>query len=99
MINHAGGTTMVRRSQRNNDEEWNSLGTFDFAAGSMGNVVVSGQDTSGFIVADAIKFRSDFVLNNSSVSAGTDVTLDPDATPLPVVLMDSENGAADHVSL
>jgi hypothetical protein len=55
-IRHAGGTTTMAVDQTANPGAWNSLGTFIFAQGSDGHVVISAQDADGFVIADAIKF-------------------------------------------
>lgn len=54
-INHAGGATTVNVNQRLNGGVWNALGTFTFNAGTTGNVVISNNDATGHVIADAIR--------------------------------------------
>lgn len=57
-ITHAGtgSPEVVRVNQRENGGSWQSLGTFPFAAGDTGNVLISNAGTTNYIVADAVKF-------------------------------------------
>jgi len=50
------GTSTVVVNQRLNSVKWVSLGTFNFAAGSTGRVVIRTTGTNGFVIADAVKF-------------------------------------------
>lgn len=55
-ITHAGGTQAVTVNQQVNGAAWVSLGTFSFNAGTAGNVLISNTGTTGFVVADAVRF-------------------------------------------
>lgn len=55
-ITHANGTTTMTVNQRNNNGVWVLLGTFQFAAGTSGNVLVRNTGTNGFVIADAVQF-------------------------------------------
>jgi hypothetical protein len=50
------GTTTVSIDQRVNGGQWVSLGVHDFAAGTSGSVLIGTAGTSGYVVADAVKF-------------------------------------------
>lgn len=55
----AGSPTTVYRDQRYNGSSWQSLGTYYFAAGAAGNVLLSNAGTTGnnyYVAADALKF-------------------------------------------
>lgn len=55
-IVHAGGTATLTINQQVNGGVWNLLGTYDFNAGSAGYVRIRTTGTSGYVVADAVKF-------------------------------------------
>jgi len=55
-INHSGGTTTVAVNQQLNGAQWRSLGVYNFAAGTAGNVLVRTTGTSGYVIADAVRF-------------------------------------------
>jgi hypothetical protein len=55
-IAHAGGTTIVYRSQRVSNNTWVSLGTYTFNAGTSGGVTVGTAGTNGYVIVDAVKF-------------------------------------------
>lgn len=57
-VHHLSGTTAVQVNMRGPAGEggvWYSLGTYDFAAGTAGSVVIS-DDADGYVVADAVRF-------------------------------------------
>jgi hypothetical protein len=57
-INYDGGSETVRVNQKATTGQWNLLGTYDFAAGTSGSVVLSdGPDADGTVVGDAIKWE------------------------------------------
>lgn len=57
IIYYNGGSANVPMNQQINGGQWNSLGTYNFAAGTTGNVKLSCWTTTGFVVcADAVKF-------------------------------------------
>jgi hypothetical protein len=57
-VNHAGGSTLVNVNQQINGGKWNLLGTFNFAAGTSGNVRIADNhsDSTKVVTADAIRF-------------------------------------------
>jgi len=55
-INSASGASTVYINEQINGDQWNSLGTYSFNAGTAGNVLISNANTSNYVVADAIKF-------------------------------------------
>jgi hypothetical protein len=55
-INHSGSSETVRVNQKVNGGKWNLLGTYPFAVGTSGSVVLS-DDVNGYVIADAIKFE------------------------------------------
>ncbi|MDY6990739.1 MAG: hypothetical protein SWQ30_22080, partial [Thermodesulfobacteriota bacterium] len=57
-INHLGGPTTVWVDQTGNGGDWYALGTYEFAAGTSGTVVVRADDATGgpWVSADAVKF-------------------------------------------
>lgn len=55
-ILHSGGTATVRKNQRENNGVWVSLGSYTFAAGTAGAVVVRNDGTDGYVIADAVRF-------------------------------------------
>lgn len=56
-VNFSGGSTtvLVNRQGSAGGGFWLSLGTFNFAAGTSGSVVIT-NDADGFAVADAVRF-------------------------------------------
>jgi len=56
-ITHAGGAATVTVDQRTGTG-WILLGTYSFNAGTSGNVLVSNTGTSGYVIADGMKFVS-----------------------------------------
>jgi hypothetical protein len=64
-VNYNGGTATIGVNQEVNGGSWVLLGTFNFATGTAGNVVLSDDftDAANVIIADAVKF--------SFVSVGT----------------------------
>ncbi len=55
-IVHAGGTATVSVNQKINGQQWFSLGTYAFDAGANGSVLIRTAGTSGYVMADAVKF-------------------------------------------
>jgi hypothetical protein len=55
-IQHADGTTTVTENQKINGGAWVSLGTYRFAQGSSGSVLVRTTGANGYVVADAFEF-------------------------------------------
>jgi hypothetical protein len=55
-INYDGGSEIVEVNQQINGSKWNYLGTYPFAIGTSGSVVIS-DDANGYVMADAVKFE------------------------------------------
>jgi hypothetical protein len=55
-INYAGGSAEVYINEKLTGGQWVNLGTYDFAQGITGNVVISNVGTTGNVVADAVSF-------------------------------------------
>lgn len=54
---HANGTTTKTVNQQQRGNQWVSLGTYTFNAGTTGNVLVRTTGTNGYVIADAAKWR------------------------------------------
>jgi hypothetical protein len=55
-ITHQGGSQQVIVNQQTNGSKWNLLGTFLFASGTAGNVLIGNAATNGYVFADAVRF-------------------------------------------
>lgn len=55
-VNYDGGTNSYRINQQIDNGVWKYLGTYDFAAGTTGNVVIRNDSANGYVIADAVKF-------------------------------------------
>ena len=55
-VNHTGGTAEFFVDQQFNGGTWYQLGTFNFNAGTGGNVTVRNDGASNYVIADAVKF-------------------------------------------
>lgn len=55
-VTHSGGTVTVSRNQQTGGGAWNLLGTYNFTAGGSGSVLVRNAGTSGYVIADAVRF-------------------------------------------
>jgi len=55
-ITSTAGTSNLTLNQQINGGGWVPLGTFNFTAGSAGNVLVSNSGTNGYVIADAFAF-------------------------------------------
>jgi hypothetical protein len=62
-IIHANGTNSVLINETANGSQWVPLGTFPFALGQVGNVVVRNTGTTGFVIVDAVAFAPAFTLD------------------------------------
>jgi hypothetical protein len=62
-VAHAAGSASVSKNQRTYGGMWNSLGVFDFNAGTTGSVTVSNTGTTdGTVIVDAVSFVQQPVL-------------------------------------
>jgi predicted CXXCH cytochrome family protein len=55
-VNYNGGSQTIDVNQEINGSRWNLLGTFAFAAGASGSIVLS-NDANEYVIADAVKFK------------------------------------------
>lgn len=55
-VNYSGGTTVVNVNQTTNGGAWVLLGTWNFDAGNAGSVRINTIGTTGYVVADAVRF-------------------------------------------
>lgn len=55
-IAYVGGTANVQVDQRSNGGVWVSLGIYSFAAGTGGSVTIGTTGTTGYVIADAVRF-------------------------------------------
>ena len=55
---HAGGTSTMVQNQQTNGGKWVLLGTFAFAKGTSGGVIVRNDGANGYVIADAVRFVS-----------------------------------------
>ncbi|WP_343688661.1 cellulase family glycosylhydrolase [Chitinophaga sp.] len=55
-VNYDGGTDSYRINQQIDNGVWKYLGTYNFAAGTTGNVVIRNDSANGYVIADAVKF-------------------------------------------
>jgi hypothetical protein len=55
-INYDGGSETIYVNQQVNGGQWNLLGTYPFAAGTSGSVVLT-DDANGVVIADAVKWN------------------------------------------
>jgi hypothetical protein len=58
-IYYDGGSESVEVNQQINGDQWNLLGTYPFAAGSSGYVVLTDEGADNFVIADAIGWDTD----------------------------------------
>jgi hypothetical protein len=55
-INYDGGSETVYVNQKTDGSQWNLLGTYTFAAGTSGSIVLS-DDANGYVIADAVRLQ------------------------------------------
>jgi len=80
IINYDGESAEVIVNQEQNGDQWNLLGTYTFAAGTSGNVVLTSDGANEYIIADAIGWDSDGDLVHGSGTDPEIVVDDPDAS-------------------
>lgn len=66
-VNFEGGSATFLLNEQTNGGTWNLLGSFNFAAGSSGNVVVRNDGASSYAVADAVQFIPHLTLGSRPV--------------------------------
>jgi lysophospholipase L1-like esterase len=113
-IIHSGGTTTKLMDQQTNNGAWISLGSYSFAAGTSGSVLLTNESANGYVIADAVRFVPPGVLpavsifaplpaTNESAAATGVFTIVRDsigASPLTVQLtIGGTAGAADYKAL
>jgi fibronectin type 3 domain-containing protein len=55
-VNYDGGSNSYRINQQIDNGVWKYLGTYDFAAGTTGNVLIRNDSANAYVIADAVKF-------------------------------------------
>jgi hypothetical protein len=58
-IYYDGGSDTVEVNQQINDDQWNLLGTYPFAAGTSGYVELTDEGADNFVIADAVGWDTD----------------------------------------
>lgn len=61
-VYHRDGSQTVYVNQQRDNGLWIELGTFPFAIGNQGSVLIENRDTTGYVIADAVAFVSAFEL-------------------------------------
>lgn len=85
-IVHADGTATVTVNQSANGGRWNLLGTYNFSAGTSGYLRIRTTGTTGYVIADAVKW----------VSAASPA---PEGTPEPTLAAVRSVGATPALSI
>ncbi|MDD5195587.1 MAG: glycosyl hydrolase family 28-related protein [Candidatus Omnitrophica bacterium] len=57
VIDHAKGRDTIRVDQSKNSRQWFLLGTYIFNSGRNGSVTIKNDNTSRFVIADAVRFE------------------------------------------
>lgn len=55
-VEHAAGVATSTVDQRGQGGQWVPVGTYAFAAGTAGSVLIRTEGTDGYVVADAARF-------------------------------------------
>ena len=55
-VNHSGDSETISVDMTTGGGQWRSLGFFQFASGTNGNVVITNTGTNGIVIADAVLF-------------------------------------------
>ena len=66
-IAHNGGSATVQIDQTAPGGQWVDVGSFNFSQGSGSSVTISNAGTSSFVIADAVRFTSNFVSSDSTL--------------------------------
>jgi hypothetical protein len=64
-IAHAAGTTRVLENQQQNTAQWVLLLTTNFNAGTASSVTIRNDNTTGYVIADAVRFFPVGAISNS----------------------------------
>ena len=95
-IVHAGGTTTAPlQNQQANNGAWVSLGSYSFAAGTAGSVLVRNDAANGYVIADAVRFVAAGALPAVAIIAAVPKTDEPSATPAAFTVFRESAGASD----
>lgn len=95
-IVHTAGTTTVQPiNQQANNGVWVSLGTYSFAAGSTGSVLLRNDSANGYVVADAVRFVPAAPAPVVCVVASTPATEEGSASPGVFTVLRDSTGATD----
>ncbi len=76
-VTHAGGNASFTINQQQNGNQWNLLGTWDFNSGNTGSVVIGTAGTSGFVIADAVRFVESSSVPVVTMAASPALTEEP----------------------
>jgi hypothetical protein len=74
VVNASGTTTAPLMNQRNTNGVWISLGSYSFAAGTSGSVLLRTDGADGYVIADAIRFVAPGALPGVAVTASVPST-------------------------
>ena len=55
-VNYDGGSNSYLINQQIDNGVWKYLGTYNFAAGTSGNVLIRNDSANGYVIADAVRF-------------------------------------------
>lgn len=70
-------TSTVTVNQQSGGGAWNSVGSYSFSAGTAGSVTIRTTGTSGYVIADAVKFsltgQADIILDSEGTAGITTV--------------------------
>lgn len=99
-IVHAAGTTTKLMSQQVNNGVWVSLGSYQFAAGTSGSILLTNTAANGYVVADAVRFVPQGSQPVISITAPVPGTSEVGSTPgVFTVARDAVGGAPLDVRL
>jgi hypothetical protein len=73
-IVHSGGTTTKLINQQQSNGIWVSLGSYSFAAGTSGSVLLTNEGADGYVIADAVQFVPPSALPAVSILAPVPAT-------------------------
>lgn len=79
-VAHAAGLAAVSVNQQQNSNTWNLLGTWPFNAGTGGYVLIRNTNTTGYVIADAVRFVRVGGLPQVSIAAASARTDEGSAT-------------------
>ena len=105
-IYYNGGSETIDCNQTTNGSQWNLLGTYNFAAGTEGYVVLSDDYTGTYLIADAIWFEGstdeytlhtfEYAVDGGGFTQPTN--LDGSACLIPISGAWKDNSGADYIA-